>query len=61
MMQFPAVPISGELTTSGSIESTVVFDLLLDLETAALIGIITIDGADFDMADIIAAAEGVAQ
>ena len=60
MMQFPAVPISGELTTSGSIESTVVFDLLFDLESAALIGMITIDGADFDMADIIAAAEEAA-
>ena len=58
MTLFPAVPISGELTTSGSIESTVVLDLLLDLETAALIGMITIDGENFDMADIIAAAEG---
>ena len=58
MTLFPAVPISGELTISGSIESTVVLDLLLDLETAALIGMITIDGENFDMADIIAAAEG---
>ena len=60
--QFPQVPVVGTVETTGSSENTIALDIVVDASGAELVttGTITIDGAAFDIAEIVAAAEAAA-
>ena len=56
------IPLSGEVTLSGSHEAELVLDMELSVGTDGLsaTGTITINGAEFDVAEVSAAAEAAA-
>ena len=60
--QFPVIPITGELAVSGATDTTVLLDLLVDLSGTepSATGTLTVGGEPYDISDIIAAAEGLA-
>ena len=56
------IPLSGEVTLSGSHEAELVLDMELSVDADGLsaTGTITINGAEFDVAEVSAAAEAAA-
>lgn len=59
---FPNIPVMGSATLSGSQEGTIELDMLISVEGTDLsaTGTITIDGVDFDIAELISAASAAA-
>ena len=57
------IPLSGEVTLSGSHEAELILDMLLSVGADGLsaTGMITIDGAEFDVAEVSAAAAAAAE
>ena len=56
--QFPRIPITGEIATSGASDATVLLDLVVDVsgDEPSLSGTVIV-GVPYDIGDIIAAAE----
>ena len=57
------IPLSGKVTLSGSQEAELILDMQLSVDADGLsaTGTITIDGAEFDVAEVSAAAEAAAE
>ena len=60
--QYPAIPVSGTIEVTGSQESTMVLDMVVSVAGTELstTGTLTIDGVEFDIAELVAAAEAAA-